>query len=80
MLGTVYRVARDGSLIVRARETVDIDSRVFDEQARLIGVVYDVIGPVKTPFVVVKVTAPGADPELLRGKTLYVEDGGGRRR
>jgi RNA-binding protein len=43
-----------GNLIVRAVNIPRIGEKVYDGEMRLIGFVYDVFGPVKSPYVSVK--------------------------
>ncbi len=55
-LGTALHVSRSGNIIVKVeqREPPPLGSRVFDRDMRRLGVVVDIIGPVTSPYVVVK--------------------------
>ncbi len=70
-LGKVLHVSSTGNIVLRAVRVPEIGTKVVDERMKEIGAVYDIIGPVGSPYVLVK---PGKDinPELLHGKPLYV--------
>ncbi|MCC6039379.1 MAG: Gar1/Naf1 family protein [Thermofilaceae archaeon] len=77
-LGRVRLVSRHGNLVVEAREVPEIGEKVYDDRMTLVGYVYDVVGPVRSPFVLVKVDTSRWRPEALVGKLLYWQ--GPRRR
>jgi RNA-binding protein len=47
-----------------------IGETVVDESLRSIGKIFDIIGPVSSPYVAIKPIIP--EPEKLVNKTLYV--------
>jgi RNA-binding protein len=48
---------------------------VYDSSANAIGYVYDVIGPVTSPYVVVKVSSPAVQrPDYLVNRLLYASE------
>ena len=55
-LGYFLHKAPSGKLIVKmaGRKVPRLGSRVVDSKGRFIGIVVDVIGPVRSPYVVVK--------------------------
>ena len=65
---------------MEARDVPAIGDRVYDDRLSLVGYVYDVIGPVKSPFVVVKVDTSRWKPEALVGKLLYWQGAASQRR
>jgi RNA-binding protein len=46
-----------------------IGEKVVDEKIRQIGTVFDVFGPVSSPYIAIKTTVE--DPETLVNQTLY---------
>ncbi len=71
-LGKVTKVTPLGRLIVRSTFKPQLGSPVYDERMKRIGVVYDVMGPVSSPYVSVKTDL---EPDKLRcyvGRNLYV--------
>ena len=75
VLGKVVRVTREGRLIVKARAVPKLGADVYDSAANLVGLVYDVIGPVSSPYVVVKVTSPRIrKPHYLLNRLLYATE------
>jgi len=70
-LGVVLGISSQRNLIVRMEndEIPKLGSKVFDKKKREIGSIFDIIGPVKSPYAVVKCRIP---PEELRDELLYV--------
>jgi len=75
-IGKVVRVTRDGKrLVVKAEALPKLGAQVYDSSANLVGVVCDIIGPVSSPYVVVKVTSPRIkDPSYLVNRLLYATE------
>jgi RNA-binding protein len=69
-LGRVLNVTPSRSLVVRTEQTPRIGLEVIDENLKVVGKVFDVIGPVSSPYAVVKPVIK--DPEKLIRKQLYV--------
>ena len=83
-IGKVVKVTRDGKLIVKAEAVPKLGAQVYDSSANIVGLVYDIIGPVTSPYVVVKVTSPRIQqPGYLVNRLLYASEvsrrKGGRR-
>lgn len=70
-LGRVRLYTRSKNLLVEAQEVPRLGEKVFDEKMSLVGYVYDIIGPVSSPFVLVKVDESRWKPEAFVGKVLY---------
>ncbi len=71
-LGKVMHLSKSGNLILRLdQKTVPaIGSKVCDYKLRSVGVVNNVLGPVKSPYASVK---PATNPEgALTGRVLYL--------
>lgn len=54
-LGTVLHLSNcSGNLILKAERKIRIGDKVFDDDGKKIGIVFDLFGPVSNPFVAVK--------------------------
>ncbi len=71
VVGRVLHISRSsGNLIVEAEgKEVRIGEAVFDRGGRRVGSVFDIFGPVDSPFMSVKTRLK--DPERLVGKELF---------
>jgi RNA-binding protein len=69
-LGKVLHVTPSQNVVVKADKTPKIGSAVVDENLKTVGKVFDVIGPVPSPYVVVKPAIK--TPEKLTNKQLYL--------
>jgi RNA-binding protein len=77
-IGRVLHLSSSRSLIVKIEKTPKIGETVVDENLKPVGKVFDIFGPVSSPYAVVKPTLREA--EKLAGKTLYVFPSKGERR
>lgn len=71
-LGKVLHLSKSGNLILRLEQSPvpSIGSPVCDYKLRQLGMVNNVLGPVKSPYVSVK---PAADVDgALGGRVLYL--------
>ncbi|MEM2107944.1 MAG: Gar1/Naf1 family protein [Candidatus Bathyarchaeia archaeon] len=69
-LGKVLGVAPSQNIVVKADKNPKIGSAVVDENLKVVGKVFDVIGPVSSPYAVVKPAVK--EPKKLIGKQLYM--------
>lgn len=69
-LGKVITVTPSQNIVVKIDKTPQIGSAVIDEKLKVIGKVFDIIGPVSSPYAVVKPTVKA--PEKLANKQLYL--------
>ena len=69
-LGRVMNVTPSQSLVIKAEKTPRIGVAVIDETLKVVGKVFDIIGPVSSPYAVVKPAIK--EPEKLVNKQLYV--------
>lgn len=76
-LGKVLHVSSSGNLIVQANIAPEIGSKVVDEKLKEVGSVYDVIGPVNSPYVAVR-PIERSEVEKYVGKPLYILESKGR--
>lgn len=70
-LGMVLHISSNsGNLILKAEMNASIGEPVTDRENRVVGRVFDIFGPVSSPFISVK---PEVDkPEKLIGRPLYL--------
>jgi len=76
-LGRVISITKTGKIIVKInsmRKVTRLGSRVYDERLTPIGRIYDVMGPVSSPYVSVRPEIPGLNPEKYVGRMLFVEE------
>jgi len=78
-LGRVLHLSSSRSLILKAEALPRIGAKVLDDSLKSIGTVFDIIGPVSSPYVVIK---PGINTEPLGliNKVVYTIPSGGRRK
>ncbi|TRO52384.1 hypothetical protein E2P61_03910 [Candidatus Bathyarchaeota archaeon] len=69
-LGKVLHITPSHNIIVKADKTPKIGSLVVSEELKTIGRVFDVIGPVSSPYAVVKPTIKELDK--LAAKQVYL--------
>ena len=69
-LGKVINVTPAQNVVVKIDKTPQIGSAVVDENLRAVGKVFDIIGPVSSPYAVIKPTIK--TPENLTNKQLYL--------
>jgi RNA-binding protein len=53
-IGTVSHVSKSGFIVVKAKELPKIGSEVCNRRLEKIGYVYDIIGPVNSPFILIR--------------------------
>jgi RNA-binding protein len=68
-LGKVRALTPSKSLIIKTQKAPKIGSEIVDESLKVVGRVFDVIGPVSTPYAVVKPTVN--EPAKLVDKPVY---------
>jgi len=70
-LGKVSTYAKQGFLIIRSTFIPALNDRVIDKNLQVIGIVKDVFGPVKSPYVAIKPRIK--NPEKYIGEVLYID-------
>ena len=68
-LGKVLHVTPSQNIVVKIDKTPKIGSAVVDEKLKVVGKIFDIIGPASSPYVVVKPAIK--EPEKLTNKQLY---------
>jgi RNA-binding protein len=69
-LGKVLHVTPSHNIIIKTDKTPKMGSAVVDEKLTLAGKIFDVVGPVSGPYVVVKPAI--REPKKLTSKQLYL--------
>jgi RNA-binding protein len=69
-LGRVSNVTPSRNLVVKTENPPKIGTEVVDENLQSVGKVFDIIGPVSSPYAVVKPTV--REPDKLVNKQLYL--------
>jgi len=69
-LGKVLHVTPSQNIVVKIDKTPKIGSAVVDEKLKIVGKIFDVIGPASSPYVIVKPAIK--EPEKLTNKQLYL--------
>jgi RNA-binding protein len=72
-LGTVLQISNRGSIIIRTEKVPPIGNKsiVFDKRAQEIGIIVDVFGPVKNPYLAIR-PLKEIDPKKYIGQVLYM--------
>ena len=68
-LGKALNVTPSQNIVVKINKTPQIGATVIDERLKVIGKIFDIIGPVSSPYAVVKTTV--RNPGKLVNKQLY---------
>jgi len=69
-LGRVSNLTPSQNIVVKLDKIPKIGTPVVDENLKTVGKVFDIIGPVSSPYAVVKPTV--REPDKLAGKQLYM--------
>ena len=69
-LGKVRALTPSKNIIVKTEQAPKIGAEVVDENLKIIGRVFDVVGPVSSPYAVVKPTVD--EPVKLLNKPVYL--------
>ena len=69
-LGRVRALTPSENIIVKTVKAPKIGSEIVDENLKVVGKVFDIIGPVSAPYAVVKPTV--SEPAKLLNKPVYL--------
>jgi RNA-binding protein len=69
-LGLILHLSPSKNMIAKVERIPRIDETVVDENLKPVGRVFDLIGPVSSPYVSIRPTI--RDPERLANKPVYV--------
>jgi len=68
-IGSVLHVSSTRNLILKAENIPHIGDKVVDEKLNQVGTVFDVFGPVSSPYAAVKTSVE--EPSVLVNHVLY---------
>jgi len=72
-LGKVVRVTKSGRFIVEAEIVPHLYTEVYDDKLNIIGRVFDIMGPVSSPYVSVEpIHERRIKPESMIGRYTYI--------
>ncbi len=66
----MLHVTPSKNVIIKINKPPKIGSSVVDEKLRIIGKIFDIIGPISSPYAIVKPAIK--EPETLANKQLYL--------
>jgi RNA-binding protein len=69
-LGRVLSVTPSQNIVVKLDKAPKLGAAVIDENLSVVGRIFDIIGPVSSPYAVVKPSIK--NPEKLANRQLYV--------
>ena len=69
-LGRIINLTPSRNFIVKTEKAPKIGSSVVDQNLKIVGRVFDIIGPVSAPYAVVRPTVK--EPEKLTNQQLYL--------
>ena len=69
-LGRVLHISPSRNIIIKIEKVPSVGETIVDENLRPVGKIFDIIGPVSSPYATIKPTI--REPEKLTNKTLYV--------
>ena len=69
-LGKVLSVTPSQNIVVKTEKAPKLGAAVVDENLKVVGRVFDIIGPVSSPYAVIKPAVK--EPERLVNKQLYL--------
>jgi len=69
-LGRVLSVTPSQNIVLKIEKPPKLGATVIDENLKIVGRIFDIIGPVSSPYAVVRPSIK--DPEKLANKQLYV--------
>ena len=69
-LGKVSNVTPSRNMVVKVENPPKLGFEIVDENLNAVGKVFDIIGPVSAPYVVIKSTI--REPEKLVNKPVYL--------
>jgi RNA-binding protein len=79
-VGDILHVSHDGRFVLKLSTTPPLGITVYDYSMRRLGVLYDIIGPVNSPYGLVKPDPQLSEVNEFVGKPAYVRDVDLRRR
>ncbi|MEM0084815.1 MAG: Gar1/Naf1 family protein [Candidatus Methanomethylicia archaeon] len=53
--GKILRKINDKMILARAEKAPKINAKVYDSKGKIVGSVYEVFGPVKNPYILIRI-------------------------
>jgi len=78
LLGRVMHIGSKGP-VLKSSQTPKLGAPVFNSKKKRIGNIYEIFGPVKNPYIIIK-PASGVASESLIGSPIYIGENEPRRR
>lgn len=69
-IGSITVIAKNGNLLVKTNKPFRIGSKVVNQEIKNVGKIVDIIGPAKTPYIVIN--TKGANTTTKEGEMLYL--------
>lgn len=69
-LGRVLSVTPSQNIIVKIDKAPQMGSAVIDESLKVVGRIFDIVGPVSSPYAVIRPSIE--NPEKLANRQLYI--------
>jgi len=69
-LGLILHISPSHNIIAKVENTPRIGDTVVDENLKPIGKIFDILGPVSSPYAAIRPTV--RDPEKLTNKKVYI--------
>ena len=69
-LGLILHISPSHNIIVKVENTPRIGETVVDDNLKPIGKIFDILGPVSSPYAAVRPSV--RDPEKLVNRTVYI--------
>jgi len=70
-LGVPLHLSKEGNIVIKAYNIPTIGDDVVDSKMKKIGIVVDIIGPTKSPYVLVKPTGKEGQDVVKKGGSVY---------
>ncbi|MGC8596433.1 MAG: H/ACA ribonucleoprotein complex subunit GAR1 [Thermocladium sp.] len=70
-IGEALHITNDGKIVARLAVVPPLGIQVFDYGMKRVGSLYDIIGPVKAPYGLIKTNQN--DASFIIGKSIYVD-------
>lgn len=77
-LGKVLNVTPSKNIIIKSNKIPKIGVDVVDERLKVVGRIFDIIGPISSPYIVVKPVI--IEPKKIVGEKVYLHFSRNKRR
>lgn len=70
-IGRIENISNNNVAVVKTNSVLNVGTKVFDKKSNAIGVVRETIGPVKEPYLIIRLTSCKGSQTDLIGKEIY---------